>query len=55
MDTLDAIQEHVEDLTDLELAILISLVAQHHCLIWSDDALIDDLASELALVLLAFG
>ena len=42
--------DHVGDLTDLELAILLSLVAQHHCLVEAQDDLIDDLASELALV-----
>jgi hypothetical protein len=42
--------EHVDDLTDLELAILLSLVAQHHCLIETPDEILDDVTSELALV-----
>ena len=50
MDSTQALLDHVEDLTDLELAVLLSLVAQHHCLITSTDHLLDDLASELALV-----
>lgn len=42
--------EQVEEMTDLELAVLLSLIAQHHCMIQVDDDLVDDLASELALV-----
>ncbi|KIX08741.1 uncharacterized protein Z518_03398 [Rhinocladiella mackenziei CBS 650.93] len=42
--------DRVEDLTDLELAILLSLIAQHHCLIEAQDDYLDDVASELALV-----
>jgi hypothetical protein len=49
MDT-QAFLDHVDELTDLELAVLLSLVAQHHCLIEADDDFMDDVASELALV-----
>lgn len=42
--------DRVEDMTDLELAMLISLIAQHHCLIEVEDDLLDGLASEMALV-----
>lgn len=42
--------DNVRDLTDLELAILLSLIAQQHCLISTDDDFIDDLSSELALI-----
>lgn len=42
--------DNVHELTDLELAVLLSLVAQEHCLITADDTLVDDLASELALI-----
>ncbi|KAJ4579116.1 hypothetical protein HRR81_003267 [Exophiala dermatitidis] len=42
--------EQVEEMTDLELAVLLSLIAQHHCMIQVDDDLVDDLASELALI-----
>lgn len=50
METPQTFLDHVEDLTDLELAILLSLVAQHHCMIVTNDECLDDLASELALV-----
>ena len=40
--------DHVNDLSDLELAVLLSLVAQHHCLIKTPDVHLDDVASELA-------
>ncbi|EXJ84033.1 hypothetical protein A1O3_04700 [Capronia epimyces CBS 606.96] len=42
--------DRVEDMTDLELAMLLSLIAEHHCLIEVDDDLLNDLASELALI-----
>jgi hypothetical protein len=50
MESAQAFLEHVEDLTDLELAVLLCLVAQHHCMMVTTDNLLDDLASELALV-----
>jgi len=40
----------IHDLTDLELAVLLCLTARQHCLLETRDDLIDDLASELALV-----
>lgn len=45
-----ALLERIEDLTDLELAVLLSLIAQQHCIIETRDDLLDDLAAELALV-----
>ncbi|KAK5217486.1 hypothetical protein LTR47_006062 [Exophiala xenobiotica] len=42
--------DHVNDLSDLELAVLLSLVAQHHCLIKTPEEFLDDVASELALI-----
>lgn len=42
--------DNVHDLTDLELAVLLSLIAQQHCLITTDEDLINDLSSELALI-----
>ena len=42
--------EHVPNLTDLELAVLLSLIANQHCLVYTDDDLLDPLASELALI-----
>lgn len=50
MESAQAFLDHVEDLTDLELAVLLSLIAQHHCLVTTADEMVDDLASELALV-----
>ena len=50
MNSAQVFLDHVEDLTDLELAVLLSLVAQHHCMVVAPDRLLDDLASELALV-----
>jgi hypothetical protein len=49
MDVSDFV-DHVQDLSDLELATLLCLIAKEHCLFETADALIDDLASELALV-----
>jgi len=42
--------ERIQDLTDLELAILLSLIAQHHSIIETRDDTLNDLAAELALV-----
>lgn len=42
--------DNVQDLSDLELATLLCLIAKEHCLFEIADELIDDLASELALV-----
>ncbi|KIY03983.1 uncharacterized protein Z520_00675 [Fonsecaea multimorphosa CBS 102226] len=50
MDSAKAFLDHVDDLTDLELAVLLSLVAQHPCMVVARDDLLDDLASELALI-----
>jgi hypothetical protein len=50
MESPQAFVDHVEDLTDLELAVTLSLVAQHHCMVIVADELLDHLASELALV-----
>lgn len=42
--------DNVPNLSDLELAILLSLIAKQHCLIYSADDTVDTLASELALI-----
>lgn len=42
--------EYVPNLTDLELAVLLSLIANQHCLVYTDDNLLGPLASELALI-----
>lgn len=42
--------DNIQELTDLELAILLSLVAQGHCLMTAENALINDLANEISLI-----
>lgn len=42
--------EKVHELSDLELATLICLVAQEHCIIDTEPDALDDLVHELALV-----
>ncbi|KAJ9662891.1 hypothetical protein H2198_001119 [Neophaeococcomyces mojaviensis] len=42
--------DNIQELSDLELGVLICLIAQGHCLIATEDSLIDDLASELSLI-----
>lgn len=42
--------DNIQELTDLELAIFLSLVAHGHCLMTIEDNLVDDLASELSLI-----
>ena len=42
--------ERVQDLTDLELAILLSLVAGEHCIIQTESAALESLEHELRLV-----
>lgn len=44
------IVERVQNLSDLELAALLCLIAKQHCAIEVQDDLVDDLAEELALV-----
>jgi hypothetical protein len=43
--------ESIPTLSDLELAVLLSLVAKQHCLVSTEDDLMDALASELALII----
>ncbi len=50
MESTQAFRDLVEDLTDLELAVLLSLIAQNHCMVVANDGILDDVASELALV-----
>lgn len=42
--------ERVQDLTDLELAILLSLVAGEHCIIQTESGAVESLEQELRLV-----
>jgi hypothetical protein len=46
--------EHlISNLTDLDLAVLLSLIAQEHCLIETTADSVDDVSKELALVLIS--
>lgn len=47
---VDTLLDRVHDLSDLELAVLLSLIAEQHCLIESSDEIQDDVAAELGLV-----
>jgi hypothetical protein len=49
-----AIQDLVSELTDLELAILLALICQEHCVVETPLANVDNVAGELALVLSKF-
>lgn len=42
--------DRVHDLTDLELATLLCLIAKEHCIIETDAGALDDLEHELRLV-----
>lgn len=44
------LEDFVRGLSDLEVALFLSLVAREHCLIETTGDLVDDLAKELALV-----
>jgi hypothetical protein len=46
----EALLDKIQDLSDLELAVLLCLTAQEHCIIDTDPDTIDDLVHELQLV-----
>lgn len=46
----EALLSKIHDLSDLELAALLSLIAQEHCIIDTEPASLDDLVQELELV-----
>lgn len=46
----DSLLEKVHDLSDLELAVLLSLIAREHCIISTPPEGLDDLIEELQLV-----
>jgi hypothetical protein len=48
--TDESLLERVHDLSDLELAVLLSLIAREHCLISTPQNGLDDLIEELRLV-----
>lgn len=47
---LEGLASKVRELSDLELATLLCLVAKQHCLFESEEGLLDDVANELALI-----
>lgn len=47
---MEKIALKIQDLGDLELAVLLSLVAEQHCIITTKNKLVPDLARELELV-----
>ena len=50
----ETLLDKVHDLSDLELAALICLVAQEHCIIDTEPDALDDLVQELELVRLGW-
>jgi hypothetical protein len=46
----EALLEKIQDLSDLELATLICLIAEEHCIIDTDPEILDELVQELELV-----
>jgi hypothetical protein len=46
----DPLVEKVQTLSDLELAVLVCLVAEQHCIIQTEGQLLDDVEQELKLV-----
>jgi hypothetical protein len=51
MEELDSIADLISHLSDLELAMLVSLIAQEHCLIETNKDCVEEISKELALVL----
>ena len=50
MSNMEGVVAKVQSLSDLELATLLCLVAKQHCLIETEEDVIDDLSQEVALV-----
>lgn len=48
--TVDRLLDQVEDMSDLELAVLLSLITKEHCVIEADEISLDDLARELRII-----
>lgn len=46
----ESLYDRIQDLTDLELAALLSLINREHCLISTSEHAINDLVAELQLV-----
>ena len=47
---LEAVAERAQELTDIELAVVLSLVAKEHCILETEEEAIDALTDELQLV-----
>ncbi|KAK5952064.1 hypothetical protein OHC33_006951 [Knufia fluminis] len=47
---VQSLLDNIQELSDLELGVLLSLIAQGHCLMTTEDDLVDDLANELSLI-----
>lgn len=46
----ETLVDKIQDLSDLELAVLLCLIAQEHCIIDTEPEVLDDLVQELQLV-----
>jgi hypothetical protein len=49
-DSYDRLVEKVQTLSDLELAVLICLIAEQHCIIQTEHELLENIEEELKLV-----
>lgn len=49
----EGLLDKIQDLSDLELAVLLCLTNQEHCIIDTDPEAVDDLVQELRLVFIA--
>jgi hypothetical protein len=49
-DSYDRLVEKVQTLSDLELAVLICLIAEQHCIIQTEHGLLENVEEELKLV-----
>lgn len=45
-----SLHDRIEDLSDIEAVVLLSLVARQHCIIDTEREVLDDLENELILV-----
>jgi hypothetical protein len=50
-DSYDRLVEKVQTLSDLELAVLICLIAEQHCIIQTEHELLENIEEELKLVI----
>ena len=50
----EALAERAQDLTDIELAVLLCLVSSQHCIIQTDEEAVGTLSDELQLVRMSY-